>query len=108
MNDEYKVHLFSIRDNALDVYTYPILCTMSDLRKFLSVRLEVVTDESVPEFFKYPDQYSVVDCGTYEPVLPDGSMCPYCVSSCPRVLGLVSDFKGGFSDGKGTSTNKDI
>lgn len=103
MNEnEYTVHLFSIRDNALDVFTYPILCTMSDLRRFLSVRLEVV-HESVPEFFKYPDQYSVIDCGTYEPVLSDGSNCPYCVNSCPRVLGLVSDFKGGFSDGKSPS-----
>lgn len=101
--DEYKVHLFSIRDNALDVHTYPILCTLSDLRKFLSVRLEVVVSESFPAFFKYPDQYSVVDCGTFEPVLPDGSNCPYCVDSCPRVLGLVSDFKGGFSHGESSS-----
>lgn len=104
MNDEeYTIHLFSIRDNALDVHTYPLLCTMSDLRKFLSVRLEVVIDESVPEFFKYPDQYCVIDCGTYEPVLSDGFNCPYCVNSCPRVLGLVSDFKGGVSDGKSSS-----
>ncbi len=101
--DEYTVHLFSIRDNALDVYTYPLLCTLSDLRKFLSVRLEVVIDESFPEFFKYPDQYCIVDCGTYEPLLPDGSNCPYRVDSRPRVLGLVSDFRGGVPDGESSS-----
>ena len=41
MNDvDSKVHLFSIRDNALDVYTYPLMCTFYDLKNFLSARLE--------------------------------------------------------------------
>ena len=55
VNDfDNKVHLFSIRDNALDVFTYPIMCTLSDLKVFLSARMEC--DYSVfPEFLKYPD-----------------------------------------------------
>ncbi len=107
MNDiDNKVHLYSIRDNALDVYTYPVMCTLSDLKKFLSARLEC--DYSVfPEFFKYPEQYSVHDCGTYEPVLPDGSNCPYNSYSRPRFVGRLIDFRGD-SDGKSTSSDKDI
>ncbi len=106
LNDIDKVHLFSVRDNALDVYSYPILCTLSDLKNFLSARLEC--DYNVfPEFFKYPYQYSVYDCGTYEPVLPDGFNNPYCSHSRPRFIGRLIDFRGD-TDGKSTSTNKDI
>lgn len=101
-----KVHLFSVRDNALDVYTYPILCTLSDLKNFLSARLEC--DFNVfPEFFKYPDQYSVYDCGTYESVLPDGSNNPYCAYSRPRFIGRLIDFRGD-TDGKSSSSDKDL
>lgn len=101
-----KVHLFSIRDNALDVYTYPVMCTLSDLKNFLSARLE--SDYSVfPEFFKYPDQYSLYDCGTYEPVLSDGFNNPYCAYSCPRFIGRLIDFRGD-TDGKSSSSNKDL
>lgn len=107
MNDiDNKVHLYSIRDNALDVYTFPFMCTLSDLKNFLAARVEC--DYSVfPEFFKYPDQYSVYDCGTYESVLPDGSNNPYCSYSRPRFIGRLIDFRGD-TDGKGTSTNKNI
>lgn len=107
MNDiDNKVHLFSIRDNALDVFVYPILCTLSDLSNFLSARLEV--DSSVfPDFFKYPEQYSVFDCGTYEPITSDDSVNPYCNYSRPRFLKRVIDFRGD-TDGKSTSTDKDI
>ena len=101
-----KVHLFSFRDNALDVYTYPILCTLSDLKNFLSVRLECDYDV-FPEFFKYPDQYSLYDCGTYEPVLLDGSNNPYCAYPRPRFIGRLVDFRGDI-DGKSSSTNKDL
>lgn len=107
MNDiDNKVHLYSLRDNALDVYSYPIMSTFSDLKNFLSARMEC--DYSVfPEFFKYPDQYSVYDCGTYEPVLPDGSNNPYNTYPRPRFIGRLIDFRGD-NDGKSTSTNKDI
>lgn len=108
MNDvDTEVHLFSIHDNALDVYSYPIMSTFSDLKNFLSVRMEC--DSNVfPEFFKYPDQYSVYDCGTYEPVLPDGSNNPFCAYSRPRFLGRLIDFRGDIENGKSTSTDKDI
>lgn len=107
MNDvDIEVHLYSIRDDALDVYTYPVMCTLSDLKKFLSARLEC--DYSVfPEFFKYPEQYGVYDCGTYEPLLPVGSNSPYNTYPHPRFIGRLIDFRGG-NDGKSTSTNKDI
>ena len=107
LNDfDDKVHLFSIRDNALDVFSYPLMSTYSDLTKFLSARLEC--DYNVfPEFFKYPDQYSLYDCGTYEPVLPDGSNNPYCAYSRPRFIGRLIDFRGDI-DGKSSSTNKDL
>lgn len=109
MNDnaiDNEVHLFSIRDNALDVYTYPIMCTLSDLRNFLSARLEC--DYSVfPDFLKYPEQYSVFDCGTYEPVTSDDSVNPYNNYSRPRFLKRVVDFRGE-ENGKSTSTDKDI
>ena len=102
-----KVHLYSIRDNALDVYTYPIMCTLSDLKNFLTARLEC--DYGVfPDFFKYPDQYSVYDCGTYEPVLPDSSNNPYCAYSRPCFISRLIDFRGDDKDGKSTSTDKDI
>lgn len=101
-----KVHLFSIRDNALDVFTYPVLSTYPDLKNFLSARLE--SDRFVlPEFFKYPDQYSLYDCGTYEPVLPDGSNNPYCAHPRPRFVGRLIDFRGDI-DGKSSSPNKDL
>lgn len=107
VNDiDNKVHLFSVRDNALDVYTYPIMCTLSDLKKFLSARLEC--DYNVfPEFFKYPEQYSVFDCGTYEPIILDGSNNPFNHYSSPRFLGRLVDFRGD-EDGKSPSTDKDI
>ncbi len=109
MNDnaiDNEVHLFSIRDNALDVYTYPIMCTLSDLKKFLSVSMEV--DVNVfPEFFKYPDQYSVYDCGTYEPVLPNGVDNPFNSYPRPCFVGRLIDFRGDVN-GKSTSTNKDL
>lgn len=108
MNDvDTEVHLYSIRDNALDVYPYPLMCTFSDLKKFLSARLEC--DYSVfPEFFKYPDQYSVYDCGTYGPVLPDSSNNPYNAYPRARFVGRLIDFRGGDDNGKSTSTDKDI
>lgn len=108
MNDvDTEVHLFSIHDNALDVYSYPIMSTFSDLKNFLSARMEC--DYSVfPEFFKYPDQYSVYDCGTYEPVLPDSSNNPYNSYSRPRFVGRLIDFRGDIKDGKSTSTDKNI
>lgn len=86
MNDvDTEVHLYSIRDNALDVYTYPLICTFSDLKNFLSARLEC--DYSVfPEFFKYPEQYSVFDCGTYSPIVADGSGNPFRNYVSPRFL----------------------
>ena len=107
MNDfDDKVHLFSIRDNALDVFTYPIMCTYLDLINFLSARLEC--DYSVfPDFFKYPEQYSVFDCGTYEPVTSDDSVNPYDNYSRPRFLKRVIDFRGE-KDGKSTSTDTDF
>lgn len=108
VNDiDNQVHLYSIRDNALDVFTYPIMCTLSDLKKFLSAKMEC--DYSVfPDFFKYPDQYSVFDCGTYEPVLPDSSDNPYCSYSRPRFISRLTDFIGDDKDGKSASTDKDI
>lgn len=108
VNDiDNQVHLYSIRDNALDVFTYPIMCTLSDLKKFLSAKLEC--DYNVfPEFFKYPDQYSVFDCGTYEPVLPDSSDNPYCSYSRPRFISRLTDFIGDDDNGKSASTDKDI
>lgn len=108
VNDiDNQVHLYSIRDNAIDVFTYPIMCTLSDLKKFLSARLEC--DYNVfPDFFKYPDQYSVFDCGTYEPVLPDSSDNPYCSYSRPRFISRLNDFIGDDKDGKSASTDKDI
>ena len=107
MNDiDNKVHLFSIRDNALDVFAYPVMSTLFDLKKFLSVRMECDYDV-FPEFFKYPDQYSVYDCGTYEPVLPDGSNNPYCSYSRPRFIGRLIDFRGD-TDGKISSSDKDL
>lgn len=107
MNDfDDKVHLFSIRNDALGVFAYPIMSTRYDLKNFLSARLEC--DYNVfPEFFKYPDEYSLYDCGTYEPLLPDGSNSPYCPYSCPCFLGRLIDFRGD-TDGKSTSTNKDL
>lgn len=107
VNDiDNKIHLYSIRDNALDVYSYPIMCTLSDLKNFLSARLEC--DYNVfPEFFKYPEQYSVHDCGTYEPVLPDGFNSPYNSYSRPRFIGRLIDFRGD-TDGKSSSTDKDL
>ncbi len=104
------IHLYSIRDNALDAFVYPLLCTFSDLKKFLSSRLECVPDESFPQFFQYPNQYGVFDCGTYKPVLPDGSNNPYNTYPRPRFLGRVSDFRyeGDVSDGKSPSSDKDI
>ena len=107
LNDfDDQVHLFSIRDNALDVFVYPIMSTSYDLNKFLCSRLECEYNV-LPEFFKYPDQYSLYDCGTYEPVLPDSSNNPYCAYSRPRFVGRLIDFRGDI-DGKGTSTNKDL
>lgn len=108
VNDiDNQVHLYSIRDNALDVFTYPIMCTLSDLKKFLSAKLEC--DYNVfPEFFKYPDQYSVFDCGTYEPVLPDSSDNPYCSYSRPRFISRLTDFIGDDDNVKSASTDKDI
>lgn len=107
MNDiDNKVHLFSIRDNALDVYTYPILSTYDDLDNFLSARLECDYN-GFPDFFKYPEQYSVFDCGTYEPIDVDDSVNPYHNYSRPRFLKRVIDFRGD-NDGKSTSTDKDI
>ncbi len=107
MNDvDSKVHLFSIRDNALDVYTYPLMCTFYDLSNFLSARLECDYDV-FPDFLKYPEQYSVFDCGTYEPVTSNGSFNPYCNYSRPRFLKRVIDFRGD-NDGKSTSTDKNI
>ena len=108
VNDiDNQVHLYSIRDNALDVFTYPIMCTLSDLKKFLSAKMEC--DYNVfPDFFKYPDQYSVFDCGTYEPVLPDSSDNPYCSYSRPRFISRLTDFIGDDNDGKSASTDKDI
>lgn len=101
-----EVHLFAIRDNALDAYTYPFMATFPDLKNFLSAQLEC--DYSVfPEFFKYPEQYSVFDCGTYVPIVTDGSCNPFRNYSSPRFLKRVIDFRGD-TDGKSTSTNKDI
>ncbi len=107
MNDiDNKVHLFSIRDNALDVYTYPLICTFDDLKEFLSARLECDYN-GFPDFFKYPEQYSVFDCGTYEPIDVDDSVNPYHNYSRPRFLKRVIDFRGD-TDGKSTSTDKNI
>lgn len=108
MNDvDTEVHLYSIHDNALDVYSYPIMSTLSDLKKFLSARMEC--DYNVfPEFFKYPDQYSVYDCGTYEPLLSDSSNNPYRAYSRPCFLGRLIDFRGDIENGKSASTDKDI
>lgn len=101
-----EVHLFAIRDNVLDTYTYPFLSTFSDLRKFLSARLECDYCE-FPEFLKYPEQYSVFDCGTYVPIVTDGSNNPFSNYPCPRFLKRVIDFRGD-SDGKSTSSDKNI
>ena len=108
MNDvDTEVHLFSIHDDALDVYSYPVMSTFSDLKNFLSARMEC--DYSVfPEFFKYPDQYSVYDCGTYDALLSNGSNNPYNAYSHPRFVGRLIDFRGGDDNGKSASTNKDI
>ncbi len=108
MNDvDTEVHLYSIRDNALDVYPYPLMCTLSDLKKFLSARLEC--DYNVfPEFFKYPDQYSVYDCGTYVPVLSDSANNPYSSYPRSRFVGRLIDFRGGDDNGKSASTDKNI
>lgn len=107
MNDiDNKVHLFSIRDNALDVYTYPLICTFDDLVNFLSARLECDYN-GFPDFFKYPEQYSVFDCGTYEPIDVDNSVNPYHNYSRPRFLKRVIDFRGD-TDGKSASTDKNI
>lgn len=107
MNDiDNKVHLFSIRDNALNVYTYPLICTFDDLVNFLSARLECDYN-GFPDFFKYPEQYSVFDCGTYEPIDVDDSVNPYHNYSRPRFLKRVIDFRGD-TDGKSASTNKNI
>lgn len=98
-----EVHLFAIRDNALDAYTYPLICTFDDLVNFLSARLEC--DYSVfPDFLKYPEQYSVFDCGTYVPVNVDDSVNPYHNYSRPRFLKRVIDFRGD-TDGKSTSAD---
>ena len=107
LNDfDDKVHLFSIRNNALDVFVYPIMSTRYDLKNFLSSRLEC--DYNVfPEFFKYPYEYSLYDCGTYEPVLPDGLNNPYNPYPRPRFISRLIDFRGD-TDGKSTSTNKDL
>lgn len=107
MNDvDTEVHLYSIRDNALDVYPYPLMCTFSDLKKFLSARLEC--DYNVfPEFFKYPEQYSVYDCGTYDAVLLDSANNPYDTYPRPRFIGRLIDFRGD-NDGKSASTDKNI
>ncbi len=108
MNDvDTEIHLYSIRDNALDVFIYPLICTFSDLKYFLSARLEC--DYSVfPEFFKYPEQYSVFDCGTYVPIVADGSSNPFRNYSSPRFLKRVIDFRGEVKDGKSTSTDKNL
>lgn len=107
MNDiDNKVHLFSIRDNALDVYIYPLICTFDDLVNFLSARLECDYN-GFPDFFKYPEQYSVFDCGTYEPIDVDDSVNPYHNYSRPRFLKRVIDFRGD-TDGKSASTDKNI
>ena len=101
-----EVHLFAIRDNALDVYSYPFMATFSDLKNFLSAQLEC--DFSVfPEFFKYPEQYSVFDCGTYVPIVTDGSGNPFRNYSRPRFLKRVIDFRGD-TDGKSASADKNI
>lgn len=107
MNDiDNKVHLFSIRDNALDVYIYPLICTYDDLVNFLSARLEC-DYSGFPDFFKYPEQYSVFDCGTYSPIVADGSGNPFRNYVSPRFLKRVIDFRGD-TDGKSASTDKNI
>lgn len=108
VNDvDTEVHLYSIRDNALDVYPYPLMCTFSDLKKFLSARLEC--DYNVfPEFFKYPDQHSVYDCGTYDPLLSDSSNSPYNIYPRPKFIGRLIDFRGGNDNGESASTDKNL
>lgn len=106
MDIDNKVHLFAIRENALDVYPYPFLSTFNDLKKFLSS--EVECDGLVQMFFRYPNDYCVFDCGTYEPLLLDSSNNPFNPYSRPRLVGRVIDFRGGDNDGKSECTDKNI
>ena len=101
-----KIHLFAIHEDSLDVFSYPFMSTLSDLKDFISGMMEC--DSNVPVFFKYPVGYSLYDCGTYEPVLSDGSNSPYNCYSRPRLVGRLIDFKRGDKDGKGECTNKNL
>lgn len=102
-----KIHLFAIREDSIDVFAYPFLSTFDDLEDyFLSVGME--SGFNVPVYFKFPASYSLYDCGTYEPVLLDGSNSPYRNYSRPRFVSRLIDFKRGDKDGKSECSDKNL
>lgn len=108
MNIDNKVHLFAIHDDTIDVFAYPFLSTFDDLESyFLSVGMEC--SSNVPVYFKFPAGHSLYDCGTYEPLLSDGSDSPYCNYPRPRFISRLTDFLRGDKDnGKSTSSDKNL
>lgn len=103
-----KVHLFAIHDDSVDVFCYPFISTFEHLEEyFLSVGME--SDSYVPVYFKFPASHSLYDCGTYEPLLLNGSNSPYCNYPRPRFISRLTDFLRGDKDnGKSTSSDKNL
>lgn len=106
--DRYEIRLFAIYDNQLDTFVFPFVSTYDDICTYLSAtinfsrsqRAKISEEEfNVPIYAKYPDDYSIYDCGSWrrECAVSDGN--PFGILDRPRFLSRLSAF-GGESHGE--------